>query len=262
MDKDYKTTIREKREEAAKLMTKKQVGLCNGIIHTAAAASGVAAFIPVPIADAIPISAAQITMVVSLGAVFKQKLTKSVAKALVSAAASTFAGRQLVKLIPAVGWAISSAVAAGITEAIGWMVAVDMANDYYNNTKKKEAERFAAENEMELKYYKQTADDFSYEAEDFSVDNDDSNSVDKKDVKMLFDSKYYVGKKYGGATQRLIEMGFTNVKIEEIKDIKKANDKKIGTVSMITIGKNPNFKSGDIKSSTDEVVVYYHSLID
>ena len=264
MDRDYITTIKEKKEEAGRLMSKKQVNLCNGIIHTAAIASGVVAFIPVPVADAIPISAAQITMVVSLGGVFKQKLSRAAAKAIVAAAASTFAGRTLVKLIPGVGWAISSAVAAGVTEAIGWMVAVDMANDFYKNKKLKAVEKENAENEMELRYYKQNKDVSTVKAEDlFANENDDNNygnEAGSKTVMMPIASKYYVGKKYGLVVQRFHKLGFVDVRSEEIRDIQKENDKKLGTVSMITIARNPNFKKGDVKSIKDPVVVFYHAM--
>ena len=66
-------------------------------------------------------------MVIAFGKIFDQEITSAAAKGLVSAAAATFVGRNLVKFIPIVGWGISEAVAAGVTEAIGWTVAVDMA---------------------------------------------------------------------------------------------------------------------------------------
>ena len=104
------------RLEAGKLMTEEQIAKCNGVIHTAALAAGGAGFIPIPVADAVPISAAQVAMVVGLGKIFGQAITDSAAKGLIGAAASTLVGRSLVKLIPIVGWAASAAVAAGVTE--------------------------------------------------------------------------------------------------------------------------------------------------
>lgn len=127
MAKEYKDTTKNKKAEASRIMNSSQLKKCNAAIHTAAATSGAAGAIPVPVADAIPISAAQIAMVIALGKIFNQKITETAAKGLIGAAASTFAGRSLVKLIPIVGWGISAAVAAGVTEAIGWTIAVDFA---------------------------------------------------------------------------------------------------------------------------------------
>ena len=118
---DYKKKLKEARLEAGKLMTEKQIAACNGIIHTASVACAAAGFIPIPVADAIPISAAQVIMIVSLGKTFDIEMTESAAKSIISAAA-TLIGRtvasSLLKFIPGAGWVASAAIAAGITEAI------------------------------------------------------------------------------------------------------------------------------------------------
>lgn len=129
---DYKKKLKEARLEAGKLMTEKQIKACNGIIHTAATACAAAGFIPIPVADAIPISAAQITMIISLGKTFGVNIAEGAAKSIISAAAATLIGRTAVKLIPVVGWVASGVIAAGITEAIGWIAAVDFAKQYRN----------------------------------------------------------------------------------------------------------------------------------
>lgn len=143
MAEKYMKVIADKIIQAERLMNKSQITKCNIAIHTATAASAAAGVIPIPLADAIPITAAQVTMVIALGKIFDVKLTESAAKGLIGAAASTFVGRNLVKLIPFVGWVVSSAVAAGVTEAIGWTIAVDFAKDAktrwkekYNSTEK------------------------------------------------------------------------------------------------------------------------------
>lgn len=128
MANDYKNVISSKKAEANKLMTDDQVVKCNVAIHTASAAAGAEAFIPIPGVDAVPITATQITMIIALGKIFDQKISESAAKAVIGAAASTFVGRSLIKLIPVAGWVASTAVAAGVTEAIGWTAAVDFAN--------------------------------------------------------------------------------------------------------------------------------------
>lgn len=170
MAKDYKKIIKDKRLEAGKLMTDKQVAACNGIIHTASVASGVAGAIPIPVVDALPISAAQVTMVVGLGKVFGQKIEESVAKSLIAAAASTFVGRNLVKMIPIVGWGVSAAVAAGVTEAIGWTIAIDMAKAFRTEWEKQRNAYDAAEAYAQAEYYKRQNHygQDEEEAEDFS----------------------------------------------------------------------------------------------
>lgn len=124
---DYKRVIVDKKLQAERLMNNKQVIICNIAIHTASLVSGASGAIPIPVADAVPITASQVTMVIFLGKVFNEKVTKTIAEGLFSAAASTIVGRSLVKLIPIIGWEISAAVAACVTEAIGWTIAVHFA---------------------------------------------------------------------------------------------------------------------------------------
>ena len=170
MARDYKKVIKNKRLEAGKLMTEKQIGQCNAAIHTATVAAGAAGAIPIPVADAIPISAAQVTMVIALGKIFDQEITSAAAKGAISAAASTFAGRTILKAIPGVNVTIApfvcAAIAAGITEAIGWTVAVDMAKNYRKEYERKKAAEEAADSWAEAKKYRQAQDDV--EADDFS----------------------------------------------------------------------------------------------
>ncbi len=126
-DKEVRDTIKNKRAEATRIMSKEQFKKCSLLIHSTSFAAGAVAFIPVPVVDALPISAAQIAMVVSLGKIFDQKLSDSAAKAIIGSAASTLIGRSAVKLIPVIGSGVSAGVAGLITEAIGWTAAVDFA---------------------------------------------------------------------------------------------------------------------------------------
>ena len=170
MASDYKSIIKDKRLEAGKLMTEDQIGKCNAAIHIASVASGASGAIPIPVADAVPISAAQISMVIALGKIFNQEITSSVAKGIIGAAASTFVGRNLVKLIPIVGWAASAVVAAGVTEAIGWIVATDMAKNYRKEYERQQKAKEAADAFAEAEAAKRAAgnSDSETEAEDFS----------------------------------------------------------------------------------------------
>lgn len=136
MAKKYKEVISDKKLQAERLMNKNQLTKCSIAIHAASATSATAGAVPIPVADAIPITASQVAMVVALGQVFDAHVTESVAKGLIGAAASTFVGRSLVKMIPIIGWGISAAVAAGVTEAIGWTIAVDFAKDAKNKWEK------------------------------------------------------------------------------------------------------------------------------
>lgn len=168
MNKDYKAIIKDKRLEAGKLMTKEQIVKCNATIHTATIAAGAVGAIPIPAADAIPISGAQILMVITLGKIFNQKISETAAKAIIGAAASTFIGRQLFKFVPVVGWIASAGIAAGITEAIGWMVAVDFAERYRQEFKAYRNAKKAASAYAEAKHYKEAFNRSKEEAEDFS----------------------------------------------------------------------------------------------
>lgn len=169
MVKDYKNVTKDKRLEAGKLMTKNQLTKCNLAIHSAATASGAAGAIPIPVADAVPITAAQVAMVLALGKIFDQEITESAAKGLIGAAASTFVGRNLVKLIPVAGWVASAAVAAGVTEAIGWTVAVDFANSARKEWDRRRNAEDAAQAYVEAEKYRRAAqrEDADEDAEDF-----------------------------------------------------------------------------------------------
>ena len=168
MSNDYKNIIKDKRLEAGKLMTEDQLVKCNAAIHTASVAAGAAGVIPVPVADAIPMAATQVTMVIALGRIFEQEITDSTAKGLIGAAASTFIGRQIVKLIPVVGWIASAGTAAVVTEAIGWTIAVDFAKSYRQEYERKKNANDAANAYAEAEYYKESSKRSNETAEDFS----------------------------------------------------------------------------------------------
>ena len=102
---------------------------CHAIIHGASAAAAAAGAIPIPVADAIPICAVQITMIISLGKVFGLTIGRSTAESIagvgLAAAAGRFIFANAVKLIPVAGSIVGAVTAAAITEALGWLVADD-----------------------------------------------------------------------------------------------------------------------------------------
>jgi uncharacterized protein (DUF697 family) len=115
-------------------LTAEQLINCHAIIHTASVASGVVGLglAQIPLSDNALITPIQITMTVLLGRVFGVELTRTAAEApLVSAAAATVgraASQALVGWIPGVGNIINCGTAAGLTEAIGWLLVAQFAN--------------------------------------------------------------------------------------------------------------------------------------
>ena len=105
---------------------------CHLAIHSATVAAGAAGAIPIPMSDAIPITAAQIAMIIGLGKVFDITLSESAAKSIASVAITQKAGRaiftNILKGVPGgqvVGSLIGAATAVSLTEALGWIIADD-----------------------------------------------------------------------------------------------------------------------------------------
>ena len=105
---------------------------CHIAIHTATTAAAAAGAIPIPMSDAIPITAAQIAMIISLGKIFDVVLSQSAAKSIASVTITQQAGRAL----PVAGSVIGATTAAMITEALGWIVA----DDFYRMSQGEEPE--------------------------------------------------------------------------------------------------------------------------
>lgn len=110
-------------------MTNKQIGLCNGIIHSASVAAGAVGggLSQIPLSDNMIITPIQLTMTVSLGKVFGIKLDESSAKAALGSAVAAKIGRAFSQImlgwIPGLGNTINAATAASLTEAMGWSLA-------------------------------------------------------------------------------------------------------------------------------------------
>lgn len=108
-------------------LSKKEGKACHTIIHTAsgsAAAVG-AGLAQLPLADNVVITPIQITMIISLGKVFEQEITKTVAKGLLGGFIANFVGRGAAQAawgwIPGIGNASNAVTAAIITESVGWL---------------------------------------------------------------------------------------------------------------------------------------------
>ena len=110
-------------------MTDAENSSCHAIIHTATAACAAVGggLAQLPGSDAIPITAAQVTMIISLGKVFGKTVTESAAKALITSLAGAAVGRLISQFalgwIPGLGNMVNAGTAAAITETLGWNVA-------------------------------------------------------------------------------------------------------------------------------------------
>lgn len=117
-------------------MTQTQKDECHGIIHTASAAAGAAGagLAQIPGSDNLVIAPIQLTMVIALGKVFGKQISESAANAAIASAAANTIGRTatqfLVGWIPGWGNTINATTAAGLTEAMGWLIA-----DQFDNNK-------------------------------------------------------------------------------------------------------------------------------
>lgn len=106
---------------------------CHVVIHSATTAAAAAGAIPIPMSDAVPITAAQIGMIISLGKIFDMTLSQSTAKSIAVSLLTQQAGRALftniLKAVPGAGTVagsfIGATTAAAITETAGWLVADD-----------------------------------------------------------------------------------------------------------------------------------------
>lgn len=97
------------------------------IIHGAAALSGTIGAVPIPIADAIPLSVVQTSMMVSICHLYGETdVKKTTFAGMIAALAATQAGRQIVKLIPVANVAVGAATAVALTEAMGWYLLVNL----------------------------------------------------------------------------------------------------------------------------------------
>lgn len=113
-------------------MTKEQQKKCHTIIHASSVLCGAvgAGLAQLPMADAVPISAVQIAMIVALGKVFDRSIEEGAAKGMLMSQLATMTGRAvsstLVGWIPVLGNLINAGTASGITETIGWAIAKDL----------------------------------------------------------------------------------------------------------------------------------------
>ena len=106
---------------------------CHIAIPSAATTAAAAGAISIPMSDAIPITGAQIAMIVAIGKIFDVTLTDAAAKSMLGVTLARQAGRTIftsvLKLVPGAGQVaggiIGALTAATLTETLGWMIADD-----------------------------------------------------------------------------------------------------------------------------------------
>lgn len=106
---------------------------CAAVIHTATTAAAAAGIIPIPMADTIPITGAQMTMIMGLAKVFDIPMTQAAAQSILGGTMASQAGRtifsNIIKGIPGVGTVVGGVISVGtsvaLTETLGWIVAED-----------------------------------------------------------------------------------------------------------------------------------------
>lgn len=119
---------------------------CSIAIHTASVAAGGAGVAPIPVADTIPITTAQVAMIVSLGKIFDVTINESLTKAIIGCGLAQNVGRTIssavLKVIPVVnvtvGPVANCIIASTLTEVLGWKVA----EDFYRLSIGEEPENF------------------------------------------------------------------------------------------------------------------------
>ena len=137
----YKKTVQIKEENMSKSkvhMPKELEKKCHIAIHAATTAAAAAGAIPLPMADAGPITAAQIGMIVSLGKIFDITITQATAKSIAGIVMAQKTGRflftNILKSIPGAGTVaggiVGASTAVALTEALGWIVADDFFRIY------------------------------------------------------------------------------------------------------------------------------------
>jgi len=120
------------------------------VIWKRATAAGVIGAVPIPIADIIPITGLQVEMAYELGKIFGEEIEAKRLKEMVAilgaAVVAREVARQLVKLIPGVGWVVSAGVAFGATVGIGKALKAFYSSGLpWNENTKDELQRLARE---------------------------------------------------------------------------------------------------------------------
>lgn len=72
--------------------------------------------------------------------------------------------------------------------------------------------------------------------------------------------KGYIGRHYEAVRDELASLGFADIEIDEVKDVIKDKDRKLGKVAGIMIGKSPVYAKGEWVDTSLRVEIAYHSM--
>lgn len=153
-------------------LSSKEKKLCHTIIHTASSSAATvgAELALLPLADNVVITPIQITMIISLGEVFGQKVSKAVAKGLLGGFIANFGRRGIAQVawgwMPGIGNVSNAITAATITESVGWLCVDHFYKEKYlnctdiNDEAKKETPEETDEKKKKCEELKKRADEF------------------------------------------------------------------------------------------------------
>lgn len=119
-------------------MTDEQRIKCHALIHTAALSAGAGNCIPIPGLGIALDMTAMIALTMSLASIFGLNIQREVAKGLAIATLKQTALKQPIKvitkevskLIPFAGAAVSSTISVAMIEATGWSIVEEIENKY------------------------------------------------------------------------------------------------------------------------------------
>ena len=80
------------------------------------------------------------------------------------------------------------------------------------------------------------------------------------EIKIPNNPNYYYGKDYRVVEVELAGLGFCNIVVDEIRDVTREKDRRIGKVASITIDKSPKFSKGDWIDECALIEISYHSI--
>lgn len=118
--------------------------------------------------------------------------------------------------------------------------------DIGGTDKYKEGDWISADTIVEVTYY-------------YPLTEEEIAAMHPGEIKMPVALKSYIGKPYEEVKASLLELGFEDITIDEVKDITKEKDKNEGKVASITIDKSPKYSKGDWVNLLGGVEIIYHS---
>ena len=118
--------------------------------------------------------------------------------------------------------------------------------DIDGNDKYKEGQWVSANSKVELTYYSPLTDE-------------EISALHPGEIKLPNNLKSYIGKPYEEVEAEMLDIGFTEVNVEEIRDITRERDKNEGKVAEITIDKSPKYSKDEWVSENAVVKIIYHT---